>query len=215
VKAKHSLESVEELPHWDTVFNADPLHISARKVKRPDGDKIYDVGYCWDCHHWIPGRTMGQFQEHKCKMRKPYQRKAVTPSPAPVPKNEDDDDEDNESVSAEDKAENQKWDDARDELYHLCKTNTTKWPKEERGKLLGVIQAALQDSDPMLGFRQAVLGLLSAAKPEVQAPAAPVSSTSPAAAPPAPVSVPAEPVASTKPFHQRQVLAAPGGRELR
>jgi hypothetical protein len=209
VKAKHSLGEVDELPHWETVFNADPLHISARKVKRPDGDKIYDVGYCWDCHHWIPGRSMVQFQEHTCKMRKPYQRKTdVTPPPpvaSIVPENDDEEEDDGEET---------KWAEIRDTLTSTLRRHTLKWPDADKHRVMAIAHKALGESDSMLACSDLVRMLADLTR----------SPVTPAATPPPPVAVktpvpvapPAPVVTQNKPYHARQTLAAPaGGRELR
>jgi len=225
VKAKHTLESVEELPHWDTVFNADPLHISARKVKRPDGDKVYDVGYCWDCHHWIQGRTSKQFQEHRCKMRKPYQRKTAAvaaPPPTIVAEAEvEPEADDGDAVYA---AEQKMWSEVRDNLYTSLSRYVSKWSQAQKINILGAAQVAREQEDAESACYSMIQNLADLYR---SATATPVTSAVPTPPPAAPVAPAAASLAvasaatwkrplKSSPVHEVVPISpSPGGRELR
>jgi hypothetical protein len=224
VKAKHTLESVEKLSHWDTVFNADPLHISARKVKRPDGDKLYDIGYCWDCHHWIPGRTVAQFQQHTCKMRKPYQRKTAAPPPPPTIVADVEAEAEADDGDAVYAAEQKMWSEVRDNLYSSLSRYVSKWPQAQKISILGAAQVAREEADSESACYSIIQNLADLYRSATTT--TPVTSAPHPAPPPppavAPVPSPAASAATWKrpskssPVHEVVPISpSPGGRELR
>jgi hypothetical protein len=165
-------EIANSIDGWEVVDDERGLYgmISQRKNAK------FRLGYCWECHHWIPGTTLVKLMEHECKIRKQYVRKAaveaaVTP-PAPAPKDPDD-----SEAESEDKDE-EHWNDARDILQSTLRKHTSKWAAEDRTRVMGIVHKAVAESDAMMGCMDMVRALADLSRPV----AAPVAVTPPVSA---------------------------------
>jgi len=178
IKRRHRPDEIaNSIDGWEVVDAEAGLFgmISERKNAK------FRLGYCWECHHWIPGTTLVQLMAHECKERKPYVRKAaaeaaaaaapVTP-PAPAPKDPDDSD-----ASAEEKDDDEEqWSDVRDILQSTLRKHTAKWSHEDRTRVMAVVHKAVGESDSMMGCMDLVRTLADLTRPvTAPAPAAPVA----------------------------------------
>lgn len=190
VKRAHRQDEIANcIDGWEVVDDERGLYgmISQRKNAQ------FRLGYCWECHHWIPGTTLLQLMEHECKIRKPYVRKeaaaaAATP-PAPAPKDPDD-----SEAESEDKDEEQ-WNDVRDILQSTLRKHTSKWAAEERTRVMAIVHKAVAESDAMMGCMDLVRGLADLSRQPAAAvvPPPPLPLPVPLAVT-APVATPAVPV---------------------
>jgi hypothetical protein len=191
IKKVHRQDEIaNSIDGWEVVDEEAGLYgmISQRK------DAKYRLGYCWECHHWIPGTTLMKLLEHECKVRKPYVRKAAAAAaaaatpPAPAPKDSDD------SEAESDDADEKEWDDTRDILQSTLRKHTSKWAAEDQRRVMAIVHKALAESDAMMGCMDMVRALADLTRQPAAAAVAP-----PPAPAPAPVAVvPTSPAAPVK-----------------
>jgi hypothetical protein len=198
VKKVHRQDEIaNSIDGWEAVDEDRGLYgmISQRKGAK------FRLGYCWECHHWIPGTTLIKLMEHECKVRKPYVRKAAAaamplPLPQPLPLTppapaSEDSDDDSEAES-EDKDEKE-WDDTREILETTLRKHTSKWALEDRTRIMAIVHKAIAESDAMMGCMDLVRALADLSR-QPCLPAVPVAAAAAVVVPAVPLAV-AAPVA--------------------